>query len=265
MLYDFRSNVYSQFGEDGMVETLFNLIGVKSKKCIEFGAWDGIYLSNTANLFTNHGWEAVLIECDREKFKELIKNVSCYKCSCICEAVGINDQSLENILTKNKVDFSEIDLLSIDIDGNDYYVFESLEKLKPRVVICEYNSTIPSSCDVFAPYKDSVQGVGFGASVGALNRIAKQKGYTLVGLTDVNAFFIRNDEILLVSDSLEVGLDRIKKDWHLTYVITDYNGNYLFITKKNDNLPFGIAKPLKLNLKGSFRDITSLFNFATSP
>ena len=67
-LSEHASNTYSQFGEDGIIEKIFQIIGVNSKVCIEFGAWDGFYLSNTANLWTN-GWKGILIEAEQRKIR----------------------------------------------------------------------------------------------------------------------------------------------------------------------------------------------------
>ena len=81
-LSDFGHNVHSQFGEDGIIEKVFQILGTTSKRCIEFGAWDGFHLSNTANLWTK-GWAGVLIEANSAKYRELVKNVQPYNCRCI--------------------------------------------------------------------------------------------------------------------------------------------------------------------------------------
>jgi hypothetical protein len=253
-LSDFRFNVYSQFGEDGIIETIFNTIGTKSKRCIEFGAWDGYYLSNAANLFVNHGWEAILIECSRTKFAELLNNVKKYKCTCICEAVGIGSQSLESILQRNSVSVSNIDLLSIDIDGNDYYIFESLEKMQPRVIICEYNPTFPAHLDIYAKYDENGREYGFGCSVGALVRIAKQKGYSLVALTECNAFFVRNDEIAPFH-AFETSVDKLQINRYISYLITDFTGNYAIVAQEDSISPFGCNQPLYEPILGNVKKI----------
>lgn len=253
-LIDYKKNVHSQFGEDGMIEAIFNLIGAKSKRCVEFGAWDGFYFSNTANLFSKKGWEAILIECDKKKYEELIKNVNSFHCKCICEAVGIKKNSLESILIKNKIPFKEVDLLSIDIDGNDYYIFASLEKMKPRVIICEYNPTFPAHLDIYFDYDNKEGKFGFGCSVGALIRLAKQKGYTLVGLTEVNAFFVLDEE-LPHFNGIEISLEKIRMDKYLNYMITDFNGNYAIISEKNSFLPFGCKNPLQNPIMGDTKRI----------
>ena len=140
-LVDFSSNVYSQFGEDGVIRKIFEIIGIKSKVCVEFGAWDGFHLSNTANLWTK-SWKGVLIEGNKKRFRCLVENVKAYDCICIQSFVDSKgESSLESLLVMHGIT-TTIDLLSIDIDGNDYYIFESLREIRPRVIICEYNPTI---------------------------------------------------------------------------------------------------------------------------
>lgn len=251
---DFKYNVYSQYGEDGIIETIFNVIGTKSKRCIEFGAWDGFFLANTANLFANKNWEAILIECDTIKFNDLIKNVSKYNCKCICDTVGIGNNSLESILNRNSISLDDIDLLSIDIDGNDYYIFESLSELKPRVIICEHNPSFPAHLDIYTRYIDDNKSSKFGCSVGALIRLAAQKGYSLVALTFCNAFFVRNDEIAPFS-FFETSLEKIRLDDYVHYMITDYSGNHAIIAHKNTTVPFGLGKRTNEPLLGEVRTL----------
>ena len=234
-LTQFKYNVYSQFGEDGIIEQIFNRIGTQSKTCIEFGAWDAFHLSNTARLFSQEGWNAVLIESDPSKFRALVNNVSKYSCKCLCEAVGIGKQSLESILERYQIPYLDIDLLSIDIDGNDYHVFESLEKMRPRVIICEHNPTLPAHLDIYSNYDPENC---LGCSVGALVRLANQKKYTLVAITDSNAFFVKNEEIALFED-IEISLEKIKIDRYLHYYITDYKGRYSVITPDQNINPYG--------------------------
>lgn len=252
-LIEFSRNVYSQFGEDGIIEAIFNIIGTKSKRCIEFGAWDGFLYSNTANLFSNKEWEAILIECDEEKFSDLLKNVKYFRCHCICEAVGLDEQSLEIILKRNKVSLNNVDLLSIDIDGNDCYIFESLTNLKPRVIVCEYNPTFPAHLDIYASYDPNV-GYGFGCSVATLVRIASQKGYSLIALTICNAFFVLNEELHKFKD-FEISLDKLRINIYLHYAIMNYRGEYCII-KPNENFsPFSLTKPLETQILGNIEKL----------
>src|ERR671919_782078 len=125
LLNQFASDVTSQCGEDGVIEKIFEIIGRRNKWCVEFGAWDVKHFSNVYNLIQNHGWNGVLIEGDRERFKELTQtyagNVRAHP---VCEIVGFDpdSDSLDHILASIPGCPNDIDFVSIDVDGNDYYI-----------------------------------------------------------------------------------------------------------------------------------------------
>src|SRR5438876_8052161 len=85
---DFAFNQYSQFGEDGIIQKIFEIIQPQSKVCIEFGAWDGFHLANTAKLWAHEGWKGILIEGDPTKCQLLVRNTQQYNCVSICAYVG---------------------------------------------------------------------------------------------------------------------------------------------------------------------------------
>jgi len=239
-LVDHSANSYSQFGEDGIIEKIFEIIGTQSKLCVEFGAWDGFHMANTANLWTK-SWKGVLIEGNKRRYKRLLKNVSDYDCTCICAFVqSSGDSTLETLLEKEGIT-EQIDLLSIDIDGNDYYIFDSLKTIRPRVVICEHNPTIPAEIDMVAE-----EGNYFGCSVSALNRVGEEKGYKLVAVTETNSFFVLKEYEDLFA-GYETRLEKIKNDRYVTYFITSYSGEY--VLSKTD-LAYGASFPYKGKLNG---------------
>jgi hypothetical protein len=248
LLYEFAENTYSQFGEDGILKEIFKVIGPKSKLAVEFGAWDGFLYSNTAALWTkNSSWRAVLIEGDGQRYKELVRNTKEYNVTPINKWVGIKqDDCLEAILAEQGIT-QEIDLLSIDVDGNDYHIFNSLKKIRPRVIVCEYNPTIPFHYDAYAPYsKDN----NFGQSVAALNRIAEKKGYHLVALTQTNAIFVLEKEISKFA--------QYETDWRCLNVnngyivmVTTYDGKYAFINNKSNVYSYGIEDEYKGIIRGN--------------
>jgi hypothetical protein len=147
--------------------------------------------------------------------------------------------ALETLLEKAGVGF-EIDLLSIDIDGDDYYIFASLAALRPRVVIVEYNPTIPAHVDLYAD-----PGSYFGASVAALARVGREKGYTLVAITQTNCFFVRDEELPNLAD-FDFSLDRLRNDNYVAWLMTDYAGNYVVTAKS----PYGFSLPYRRRLHG---------------
>jgi len=215
----FEKNIQSQFGEDGVINEIFKRIGLKSKVCVEFGAWDGIHLSNTWNLWANEQWDAILIEGDSDKFTTLSKNVQhLSNVSALNAFVTSSGQnSLDEILSRINPQLG-IDLLSIDIDGDDYYVFEGLKKYRPRLIIVEYNPTIPAHLNI-------VQNKGeyFGCSALALYKLGNSKNYELIHMTDTNMFFIDSSEFNKLKIETQQ-LDELFPKKHLTNVFTSYNG-----------------------------------------
>lgn len=186
-LHSYKKNVTSQNGEDGILEKIFEIIK-GDKCCVEFGAWDGKILSNTWNLITNKGWSGVFIEADKKRFRNLLRT---YKDNerVVClnkfvEFSGIN--SIDNILSKTTLSKS-FDLLSIDIDGNDYHIWDSMKILKPKVVIIEFNPSIPNDLEFIQPKNMKVNQ---GSSLLSLTTLGKRKNYELVAVTEVNAIFV---------------------------------------------------------------------------
>ena len=188
---DLKSNVYSQAGEDGVIEKILGLLPVKDKWCVEFGAWDGKYLSNTRNLIEHHGYSAAMIEGSKSKFKELKANYADNpKVYPINAFVGFDQRTnLDKILADVPIP-ADFDFLSIDIDGNDYHVWKAMSTLKPKLVVIEFNPTISNEVK-FVQEADGR--VNQGSSLAALVDLAKEKGYELVAVLPWNAFFIRSE------------------------------------------------------------------------
>lgn len=187
-LLSFASSATSICGEDGIILKVFEIIGVESEWCVEFGAWDGRQYSNTYNLITRYGWRGVLIEGDESRFHELQKTYGNFpKVNCVNRFVGFDSpDTLDEILSPLDIP-RRVDLLSIDIDGNDYHVWKAVEDYRPRVVIIEFNPTIPNDV-VYIQDRD--MNVHQGNSLLALIELAKEKEYELVCATGWNAFFV---------------------------------------------------------------------------
>lgn len=246
-LSDFSANVYSQYGEDGIIQKIIDIMGVGSQTCIEFGAWDGYHLSNTANLWTN-GWKGILIEGDSQRFIQLQENVKNHDCVTINEYVGIESgKTLEHILSVNNL-CTDIDILSIDVDGNDYHILSSIQNLKPRIIVCEYNPTIPYFLDVYPNYNNF-----FGSSIASLVRIAGKKGYRLISATTCNCFFVREDDF--------GRFKRYTTDMHLIcptselcFLISGYGGEYMLTGK----LAYGLGAPYAAHMNMSTERLRDL-------
>lgn len=221
-LLEHGRNVYSQVGEDGIIEKILELIPKKDKWCVEFGAWDGLHLSNTRNLIEYHGYSAVLIEADKNKFRDLQKNYfDKNNVTTINKFVGFTEKdNLDNILRSIPIPLN-FDLISIDIDGNDYYVWKSFVKYMPKVVIIEFNNTIPPHVRFVQPADPSINQ---GTSLLSLVDLAKEKGYELVSVLSVNAFFVKKEyyhSFQIESNSPEV----LQRDLdNVTYLFSGYDG-----------------------------------------
>ena len=190
-LQEFRNDVTTQRGEDGIIDAVFNLIGTVNKYCIEFGAWDGKLYSSTWNLINNFDWAGLLIEANKEKFGELESeyagNSNVAALNCLVQTEG--DNSLDSILKMAQAP-SEPDFLSIDVDGLDWYIWESLSAFSPRLVSIEFNPTVPN--DIFF-IQDNDPDINQGCSLAALIELGHAKSYELVGTTSWNAFFVKNE------------------------------------------------------------------------
>ncbi len=215
-LSDYAFDEYSQFGEDGMVEEIFNRIGEESRVCVEFGAADGNSCSNTKKLWKN-GWEAHLIEGDTNLFQLLQKTTEavkeCYVYQGMVQPEG--NQSIDNFLLH--ID-KPIDFMSIDVDGADYLIWKHMQ-LKPRVICIEYNESIPPHISL---YQSNVHGY-VGSSAKAFVELAKDKGYFLIGMNKANLFFVSTAEYGPFG-TLETELNQLFPYEDLAYVSTSYSG-----------------------------------------
>ena len=173
-LLNYKSDKYSQMGEDGVIEEILKILPKNDKWCVEFGAWDGQYLSNTRNLIESQDYAAVLIEGSKTKFKELEKNYAKNpKVITLNQFVGFEKKdNLDQILTKTSIPI-DFDFLSIDIDGNDYYVWKTMVKYQPKAVCIEFNPTIPTEVKFIQKADNSVNQ---GSSLLSLVELGKEKG-----------------------------------------------------------------------------------------
>jgi hypothetical protein len=186
-LLQHASNVTSERGEDGIIAKSLDLLPERNGWCIEFGAWDGRRASNTYNLITTQGYRGVLIESDADRFRDLQDTHDPQKNILINAAVGSDKHnSLDALLRGHPVPM-DVDILSIDIDGNDYHVWAAISSFRPKLVVIEYNPTIANAVRFV---QEKSPGIAQGASAAALVELAKSKGYELIAVTGWNLFFV---------------------------------------------------------------------------
>jgi hypothetical protein len=195
----YSNNIYSQNGEDGIIEELLKRLEINQGWVCEFGAWDGKHLSNTYNLVTK-GFNAVYIEGDENRYKDLLKTVEKYPNIVPIKAfVDHNDSenSLDNLLN-NTIIPNDFDILSIDIDSFDYQIWKSLKLYKPKLVIIEINSSVKVNNNEHIHTPGKYQGTGFKPTYD----LGLEKGYKFI-LHTGNMFFIRED----MFDKLDIKYD----------------------------------------------------------
>jgi len=191
----YAGQVCSQNGEDGIIHEIFRRVGATSRIFVEIGVGDEVE-NNTAFLLSQ-GWSGRWIDGD-PAFLERIKSGPEFLRKQLSGLVSfVTRENAAALLAQLNVP-AEFDLLSVDIDQNTYYIWEALSGFRPRVVVVEYNSSIPSDIDwkvSYAPDRVWDGSQNFGAGLKALEILGRQLGYSLVGceFCGVNAFFVRND------------------------------------------------------------------------
>ena len=194
--YEF--SVYSQNGEDGLILYLLSKIGVRNHYVVEVGIEDGRQC-NSINLIRNLGWRGCLIEASDSwaaKATEYLHQTGLDDRVRLLHATARPD-NINQLLRQGNVP-DQIDLLSIDIDSHDYWLWKAIDGLQPGLVVIEYNASFGPERSVTVPYTDNWKVISkyyHGASLTALARLGKQKGYLLAGCDTkgVNAFFVRSD------------------------------------------------------------------------
>ena len=200
---DFRDvefSCFSQWGEDGIINWLVSKLPTIPKKFIEFGV--GNYKeSNTRLLLQLHNWQGLVMDSTDDYIQDIKSQDISWRHQLDSVCAHISKDNINQLL-ENKGMTSDIGLLSIDIDGNDYFVWQSINIIQPIIVIVEYNAVLGDLHPITIPYKSDFfrtkahsSNLYFGASLKALITLGKKKGYTFVGTNTngVNAFFIRDD------------------------------------------------------------------------
>lgn len=196
-LAHYEHQIFSQSGEDGILREIFKRLGISKGTFVEFGIGDGLE-NNTAALLIQ-GWSGLWMDGSQESIAKVKSDYS----RIIAEGrlklkqAFVTSLTIEQLLSEHGVP-REFDLLSIDIDGNDYWVWKAIRQFRPKVIVAEYNAIFPPgvSWTIAENHNHSWRmDSHMGASLEALWRLGKEKGYCLVGcnLAGVNAFFVRDD------------------------------------------------------------------------
>jgi len=208
-LGDVEFRVYSQWGEDGIIEWLCNKLPMIPRSFIEFGV-ESFAEANCRFLIENRGWRGLIIDASETYMNNLRQQGLYWRQDLTAIPAFITPDNINKLIADNGFDV-ELGILSVDIDGNDYWVLEAISCVKPAIVICEVNGVFGDLQAVTVPYKANFDrmtahysGQYFGCSVGALRILCEKKGYCFIGTSTsgVNAFFVRNDLAAPIIESI---------------------------------------------------------------
>ncbi len=192
--------VFSQRGEDGILQYIISKMDIPNRVFVEFGV-ENYTESNTRFLLINNHWSGLVIDGSEQNIEYIQNDYIYWKYDLRAVHSFITKENI-NDLINDYTKTEDIGLLSVDIDGNDYWVWEAINCIKPRIVMCEYNSAFGAHHKVSVPYRDDFTRTGahysqlyFGASLPAFCYLADRKGYDFIGTAGagVNAFFVRRD------------------------------------------------------------------------
>lgn len=202
--------VFSQWGEDGIIAWLIYLLEDIPRTFVEFGV-ENYQESNTRYLLQSRNWRGLIIDGSPKNIADIHRQDFHWRYDLTAACAFIDCDNINNLLEQYGF-VGEIGLLSIDIDGNDYWVWEKINVARPILVVCEYNAVFGDLHSLTVPYKQDFERsrahdscLYFGASISALVRLAEKKGYALIGTTSTgcNAFFVRDDHASRIMSKLD--------------------------------------------------------------
>lgn len=208
-IHDQEFKVYSQWGEDGIIQFLLRHVEIKNSVFVEFGV-ENYLEANTRFLLVNNNWSGLVIDGDPANVSFIKSDPIYWRHNLKADRAFVTKDNINELLKRNGIS-GDIGLLSVDVDGNDYWIWKEIDVVSPRIVVIEYNSRFGADWAVTVPYAENFvrrqahhSMIYFGASLKALVNLGKQKGYSFVGCNNhgVNAFFVRSD--LLVSPLQEL-------------------------------------------------------------
>lgn len=228
--YGFK--VFSQNNEDGLLQYIIHHTDVPSKKFIEFGVED-YSECNTKFVLLHNNWAGLIMDSSKEWMQALHKQNIYWKRTIEAKGAFITKDNINDLICESGFR-GKIGLLSVDIDGNDYWVLDAIDCVEPQILICEYNPIFGSKEKVSVPYKGDFyrtvahySNLYFGASLGAFIHLAHSRGYKLVCINNIgnNAFFVKKD----ASDIPEVSIEHAWRDAKYRES-RDSNGNLTFLS-----------------------------------
>jgi hypothetical protein len=201
-IHEVEFKVFSQFGDDGIIQYLIHNAEVDVEKFVEFGV-ENYSESNTRFLLMNNNWKGLVMDASQQNIQRIKSQEYYWKHDLTAVHCWVDRENINTVIRDNGFSGS-LGLLSIDIDGNDYWIWQSLDVVKPTITIVEYNSVFGDKHAITIPYDPSFNrtkahysNLYWGASLRALCMLAEKKGYVFVGSnsTGNNAYFVKQDKI----------------------------------------------------------------------
>ena len=244
---DYEYRVFSQFGDDGIIQFLINRVQPEKKLFVEFGV-ENYDESNTKFLLLNNNWKGLIFDGDQKNMEYVRNQDYFWRYSLTAEAHFITRENINGLISSNGFEGS-VGILHIDLDGNDYWIWETIQSVSPDILILEYNSvfgnenawTVPYKADFYRT-KEHYSNLFWGASLPALNLLSRRKGYSFVGCNDAgnNAYYVK---------------DEIVREKQLEYLVVDTKtgyreSNFRESRDKNSNLTYLSGKARLQAIKG---------------
>lgn len=235
-LSDYEFKIFSQWGEDGIIDFLIREVPINNKTFIEFGVED-FSESNCRFLLMNSDWNGFVIDASIKNIEKLKISNYYWKYNLNALCAFIDKDNINELLKKSNFD-KDLGILSIDIDGNDYHVLNNINYFNPRIIICEFNPVFGTGQKITVPYdpkfnrtKKHYSNLYWGASINALIFLLNKREYTLIGtgMLGCNAYFVKNS---LLTDHLK---KIAKKPFNFNFNFResrDTDGNLNFLTSE---------------------------------
>lgn len=201
-LHSTEFSVFSQFGDDGIIQWLVNNLDIQNKTFVEFGVED-FSESNTRFLMMNDNWSGFVMDGNDENINSLRNSYYYWRYDLKSKAIFIDKDNINSLIMEQGFK-EDVGLLHIDLDGNDYYILDQINVISPTILILEYNSLFGIDRPISVPYDEKFyrtnshySNLFWGASLKSLYDLAVSKGYSFIGCNSSgnNAYFIRNDKI----------------------------------------------------------------------
>jgi len=208
-LKDIEFSVFSQWGEDGIIDWLVQKIPNLNKTFLEIGTQD-YKESNSRFLLISKNWKGFVIERSSADVKSIKSQSIYWKFNLSAFKFFVKKKNINEIIKKIKIE-KKIGLLSLDIDGNDYWILKEIKNFQPDIIICEYNAVFGNAHEITVPYNENFErtkfhysNLAYGASLPAFITLLKKKNYIFIGTNSngVNAFFVKKDKFRYIKKKI---------------------------------------------------------------